>query len=160
MPVTQSDIGEIQERLSVLVGKRVWEAYRGDESEFNDKAINIILIEADLYGQEVSPEVDWYLWGRRCEWRIETNHEVLVASQDKQDKVELVCNRLEGKMLIAIDVIPPAFEAILSFEDELILRLFPVTSKETYWVLFTADKHILDVGPGTEWSYRKDTTED
>ncbi|MEH2094221.1 hypothetical protein [Nostoc sp.] len=61
---------------------------------------------------------------------------------------------MEGLAIKSIEILAPACDTIIYFEDEVILRLFSIYSEENeHWMLFTPDENTLVMGPGTSWSY-------
>ncbi|WP_243147461.1 hypothetical protein [Scytonema sp. UIC 10036] len=57
-------------------------------------------------------------------------------------------------VLQSIDILPPAWDTIFKFENDVILRLFSVYSEDyEHWMLYTPDGNVLTVGPGASWSY-------
>jgi hypothetical protein len=105
------------------------------------------------------PHGEWHLWIMHPAWRLEAGECVLAASEDPRPHLAASLQRLEGRALRAVEVLPPALDTVFAFEGELRLRLFPLYSDATaegyeHWLLFTPDDHVLVVGPGSRWSYQ------
>lgn len=116
------------------------------------------------FGQPEAPTTDaeslhgeWYLWLYDCDWRLEEDDQVIVASGDERTPREEEIQCLEGRVLEAFDVVTPAFDAVLTFAGRVVLRLFRIITKgdeRESWMLFTPKK-TLAVGPGSQWSSRE-----
>ena len=135
---TRHDKAEIQAKMHGLLGQQAWWVRRGQGS--------FLTME---FGRPVPPakfgEVahgEWHLWLYGCAWRL-----------DEPVKIEKVIQRLEGRALQSFDLQPPALDAVITFEEQLLLRLFSVNTEEMEsWMLFTPDK-VITVGPAGQWSY-------
>jgi hypothetical protein len=78
----------------------------------------------------------------------------LAASEDDRTKLETVLKRLENLALLSIDLSLPGLDTVVTFEQEVVLRLFPIFSEEfEHWLLYTPDGRVLTIGPGMNWSY-------
>jgi len=150
MSVTEHDLSEIEGKISSLLGKQAWGAQLGVGSfitiEFGDSQPPSSMGEP--------PHGAWHLWVYCCAWRLETQEEVVAASEDPRPKLEVAVQRLNDRTLRAVEVQRPALETTFIFEDGLILRLFPIFSEDfEHWMLYDPTGNVLTVGPGTEWSY-------
>ena len=96
---------------------------------------------------------EWHLWLYGCAWRIEENERVLVSSEDDRSKIEEEIQRLEGRILQSFELLTPALDAVVTFEGDIVLRLFSVYTEDMdSWMLFTPEK-VITVGPAGQWSY-------
>ncbi|MGH2480985.1 MAG: hypothetical protein ACRDHW_15125 [Ktedonobacteraceae bacterium] len=152
----QKDIAEIQAKLQGVVGQKAWGVAHGVGS--------FVTIE---FGQPLPPENpkgkshgEWHLWVYGGAWRLEKGEHVIVASEDDQTKIEAEIKYLEGCVLQSFEVMTPALDALLTFEQESVLRIFSIYSEETddrgmeSWMLFTPDAgNVITVHPGGRWSY-------
>jgi hypothetical protein len=144
-----TDIALIHEKIKPLVGQKPWEVKLGWGSfitfEFGEKLPD--------EGGHIHGE--WHLWVRHCAWRIETEDMVLAASQDNRDNLAVAVKVMKNASVLSIEVLAPALETIIQFEDSLYLRLFPMhTEKFDSWQLFTPDRNVLTICPGSQWSYQ------
>ena len=119
------------------------------------------------FGQPIPPKHpgekshgEWHLWIHGSVWRLEKEEQVAMASEDDQTKIETEIQCLEGCALQSFEIVTPALDAILTFEQEIVLRIFSIYSEETegrgmdIWILFTTDAgNVLTVHPGGKWSY-------
>jgi hypothetical protein len=97
---------------------------------------------------------EWHLWIYDCAWRLDEGNTVLVASEDERSKIERAIQCIEGRILTSVVVVPPALETSFDFENKIVLHLFPIyTENVEHWMLFTPEKKVLVIGPGTNWSY-------
>ncbi len=86
--------------------------------------------------------------------RLERSGEIIVASGDSSEKVLSHFKQLVGKSLLNIEVATLGGDTSFIFEDELLLRCFPATSKVgDVWRIFSRQLGELIMGPGGRWSY-------
>ena len=152
----QKDIAEIQTKLQGVIGKKAWGVERGVGS----------FVEVE-FGQPIPPKYagekshgEWRFWIYGGEWRLEKEDHVVVASEDELEKIETEIRCIEGCILQSFEIMTPAFDAVLTFEQEIVLRIFCNYSEETQdkgmdsWMLFTPDEgRVITVHPGGTWSY-------
>jgi hypothetical protein len=143
-------IQEVQAKINPLLGQKAWGVSLGLGSfltlEFGEP----------LPTDDKHPKVhgEWHLWLYNCAWRLEEKDEILTASEDDQDKLEIAIRRLENLTLTSVDLVFPALDAIFIFEHQVVLRLFAIHSEEyEHWLLYIPDGNVLTVGPGNCWSY-------
>ncbi len=149
MTTFQKDITEIQAKLQGLLGQKAWNVTRGQGS--------FVTME---FGQPVPPvkanettHGEWHLWLYGCAWRLEQGDRVVIASEDDQTNIETAIQLLEGHVLQKFELLTPALDAVLTFEDDIVLRLFSVNVEEMdSWMLFTPEK-VITVGASGQWSY-------
>lgn len=152
----QKDIAEVQAKLQGVIGQKAWGVERGIG--------RFVTIE---FGQPQPPKRpygkshgEWHLWVYGGAWRLERGGQVLVASEDASSKIEAEICCLEGCVLQSFEVVTPALDAFLTFEQEIVLRIFSVYSEEPEdrvrdnWRLYTPDAgNVITVHPGGSWSY-------
>lgn len=152
MAVTESDIQEIQARVSPLLGQPAWGVALGVGSFIT---LEFGASQPPAQGHE-RPHGEWHLWVYCCAWRLDGNGEILAGSEDARPKLEAAVQRLNGLAVRAFDIQPPALETTVTFDEGIALRLFPIFSEGfEHWMLYTPDGNVLTIGPGTEWSYEK-----
>ena len=154
----QQDIINIQAKLQGVIGKRAWDVRRGYTSFVTMN-----------FGQPLPPKRpngrfsrgEWHLWIYGGEWRLENKERVLVASNDDKSKIDTEICCLEGLALQSFEVMTPALDALLTFEQDLVLRIFNTYSEETEdngmdnWKLYTPDAgNVIVVHADGKWSYR------
>lgn len=89
-----------------------------------------------------------------CAWRLEEGDKILAASEDERDKLEFAIQRLESLVLQSIELLPPAWDTVFKFENQVVLRLFSIHFEDyEHWMLYTPDDNVLSAGPGSSWSY-------
>ena len=153
-------IGKIEAIVAPLLGMKPWSVRLGIGSMLNFE-----------FGKELKdqgfnhPTGEWHLWVYMSAWRLQTAHDVIVASEDSREFIEDEIKCLEGKILENVKISMPALETEFMFETGLVLRLFPIYTQERkhcdHWMLFTPDDMVLAIGPGNTWSYeRSDSDED
>ena len=146
--LTSTDLNEIHRILSGLIGQSAWGVFLGVGS--------YITAEFGSAKSADSGRVhgEWHLWVYNCAWRLQTADAVLAGSEDDRERLRTVLEALNGKTLRSFTVYCPAGEATLTFEGDLELRLFPVTTTDyEHWMVFAPDGHVLQMGPGAEWTY-------
>ncbi len=150
MATIETDIREIQAKIQPLLGKKAWGVSLGVGS--------FITLEfgAKLKNEKVPkrPHGEWHLWITYCAWRLEKGPEVIAASEDPRPELKKKVRCLENLALQSVELTPPALEATFFFEEEIVLRLFPIYTHEyEHWMLYTPDENVLVIGPGTRWLY-------
>lgn len=156
MPSFQENIAEIHMKLQGVLGKKAWGVTRGIGSfvtmEFGPP------VPSEYPGKKSHGE--WHLWVYGGEWRLEKEGHVVVASEDDYPKIEAQIQCMEGCILQSFEVITPALDAVLTFEQEMVLRIFNTYSEVTEdrgmdnWMLFTPDQgNVITVHAGGQWSY-------
>ena len=151
MVASRRDILEIQTKLQGVLGQKAWGVARGEGS--------FVTIE---FGQPVQPvkangkvHGQWHLWLYGCAWRLEQGESVVVASEDDIAKIEAEIQRLQEHTIQSFELMMPALDATISFEGDIVLRLFAVSTDDMdSWMLFTPDK-VITVGPSGQWSYEE-----
>lgn len=152
----QQDIADIYTKLQGAIGSRAWGVEHGIGT--------FITIE---FGESVPPKYangkahgEWHLWVYGGVWRLEKERHVIVAAGDDRKKIEAEIRCIEGCILQSFEIITPALDALLTFENEIVLRIFSIYSKETddngidNWRLYTPDSEkVITVHPGGKWSY-------
>jgi hypothetical protein len=63
-------------------------------------------------------------------WRVERGGEVVAGSADPDDERSEMLSRLTGKTLERFDVSRPGYDLTLNFDDDIVIRCFPVDSLE------------------------------
>lgn len=152
----QKNIADIQAKLQGVIGEKAWGVEHGIGT--------FVTIE---FGQRMPAKYprgkshgEWHLWVYGGAWRLEKGEQVVVASEDDQAKIEKEIRCIEGCVLQSFEVVTPALDALLTFEQEIVLRIFSIYSEETEdrgmdnWKLFTPDAgNVITVHPGGKWSY-------
>ena len=149
MTTFQKGIVEIQAKIDGLLGQNAWGVALGEGS--------FLTME---FGMPVQPAKanervhgEWHLWLYGCAWRIEEGERVLISSEDDRSKIEEGIQRLEGCVLQSFELLTPALDAVITFEGNIVLRLFSVYTEDMdSWLLFTPEK-VITVGPAGQWSY-------
>lgn len=156
MALYQKNIAEIQSKLQGVIGQRTWGVAHGIGT--------FVTME---FGQPVPSKYqngknhgEWHLWVYGGSWRLEKGDQIMVASEDDQIKIEQEIRHIEGCVLQSFEVMTPALDALLIFENEIVLRIFSIYSEETEergmdnWKLMTPDAgNWITVHPGGKWSY-------
>ncbi|MBG1265343.1 hypothetical protein [Nostoc sp. WHI] len=147
-------IQEVQLKVNPLLGQKTWGVSLGFGS--------FLTLE---FGQPLPPSNEhqkihgeWHLWLYNCVWRLEEEDRILAASGDERDQLETAIHRLDNLTLQSIDLLPPAWDAVFTFEHQVVLRLFAIYSQDyDHWFLYAPDGNVLSVGPGSCWSYGSST---
>jgi len=154
MMFTQADLVTIREKIGPLCGQRPWDVSLGYGSfltmDFGD------MHPGRMPGS--SSRGAWHLWVQHVAWRLDEDGEVVAACEDPRPELATGVKRMQGRTVQAIDMRPPALDTTITFEDGIVLRLFPTyTAAYDHWWLFTPDGNVLTIGPGTAWSYHRST---
>lgn len=149
------DVGmrAIQEIVQPLLHRQAWNVKQGIGSfitmEFGDP-LPLVTPRKRVHGE-------WHLWVMHCSWLLSRGPELLAASEDRDERITLGLQRIEGARLTCITVRPPALDTTIRFNDDVSLRLFPCATREyEHWMLFTPDHNVLVVGPGSRWRYQRE----
>ena len=150
MAVTETDIRQIQALINPILSQKAWGTSLGFGSFITLEFGN--LLPSNQERQQTHGE--WHLWIYDCAWRIEEGNEVLASSEDPRPKLELAVQRLEGLALNSVELLPPAWDTVFRFDEQVVLRSFSIYSEESeHWMLYTPDRKVISVGPGSSWSY-------
>lgn len=150
MAATETDIRAIDAIIAPLLGTQAWGASLGYGS--------LITVEfgASIPDKDSSrpPHGEWHLWVTYCAWRLETESEVMVGSEDTRADIQESIQQINGLPLNSVALTLPALETTFAFEGGVALRLFPVYTREAeHWQLWVPDGNVLTVGPGSAWSF-------
>jgi hypothetical protein len=84
-------------------------------------------------------------------WRWETADRMIIASGDDHGAVVAALSDLPGQTLTGVRTQRPSAAALLSFDDDSVLLVFPVTSDGSeYWSVEFPDGWAFTAGPGTD----------
>jgi len=148
--MTNSDITSIQGIVAPIFGKVAWNVKLG-----HGKFITLNFGQTLPADEEGRVFGEWYLWVRYCEWRIESETEVIVASHDKILDSELKI--LEALSVERVHIQKPSLETIIVFSGSIRLILFPEYSSTEneldHWMLFAPGQKVLIIGPESTWLY-------
>jgi hypothetical protein len=102
-------------------------------------------------------EVNLLIW---CSWRLDNAEKPITSSDEDVEKIEQGLNILFEKVLLKIEVIPPAWDLVILFSEGYQLRIFcdhlpGGSSYDGNWDLKVGEK-ILFAGPGIEWGIEMD----
>ncbi|KAM3100947.1 hypothetical protein ACKFKF_10775 [Phormidesmis sp. 146-12] len=148
MSVTTTDISKLQAYVQPLLGQKAWGVLLGHGS-----FITLEFGKSLVRPSEKKVHGEWHLWIYCCAWRLEKGDRVLAGSEDPRSKLEQAVQQLEGLVLNSVELLSPAWDTLFKFEDQVVLRLFPLLSEEAeHWMLYMPDG-VLSVGPGTDWSF-------
>jgi hypothetical protein len=151
MPITETDIHEIQLKIEPLLGKKAWGVSLGVGS--------FVTLEfgAPLPYEKIPNRFhgEWHLWITHCAWRLEVGIKVLAASEDPRPKLKKAVQHLEELALCSVVLTLPALQTTFTFDNRVVLHLFPIYTEEfECWMLYTPDGNVLTIGPGDRWSYK------
>jgi hypothetical protein len=150
MAVTEKDIIDIQNIISPLLGKRVWGADLGFGSFVTLEFGTPLAIEKS----PKRPRGEWHLWVMYCAWRLESRTEVMAGSEDPRFKLKEAVRQMDGLALRSVTITAPALETSLTFDEGVVLHLFPIyTAEFEHWLLFDPTGKVLSIGPNMTWSY-------
>jgi hypothetical protein len=147
MPIGRSDIEVIGEALRNLCGRRPSRATLGRGS-FVTLDFGSLVTNADgrIRGE-------WQLWIYYSAWRIDSNENIVVGSEDDRESIQSILADVETRTLTSVEVHMPSLGLDLNFGD-LLLHVFPITSSDAeHWMLYTPSGQVLVAGPGSNWSW-------
>lgn len=152
MPLTESDLGEIQTLIQPLLGERVRAARLG---RWNSVTFDL---GGSLGGDGPSQpsQAGWRLrLTASCSWRLEHGPEFIAGDCDRPATCSRALERTFGLALRSVALTLPALETKFVFDDELALYVFPLRSEHHGpWKLHAPDGGVLTIGPGSSWRWR------
>ena len=151
MALTENDIKQITPIIAGVLNRRAWGVSMGHGT--------FVTME---FGDPVRTEPprrthgEWHLWICSVAWRLEGLGEPLVGFDDDGELLQEAVDRLNGRVLQSFEIHPPAGDAVLRFDGDLVLRLFTINiqADETQWMLYTPNRRVLTLGAGCTWSYQ------
>ncbi|WP_345456029.1 hypothetical protein [Actinoallomurus oryzae] len=151
--ITHLDSERIQAIAQPLLGSPAWGVALGIGSfltlEFGD-AVPPATPEGTTHGE-------WHLWVAMAAWRLESDTDVIVASEYPRLFIRRAIQVLNGLRLVGVSVQAPSLETTFLFED-LRLRLFPMYAAADAgfgdWLLWTPSGRVLTVGEGPVWTFQ------
>lgn len=160
MIITEADIQKIQTHIAPLLGQKPWDASIGVGS-FITLEFGTPIPPTRKFsprGKPLPAHGEWHLWIYMCAWRLEKGDEVLAACEDSREQMEAAVKSMEGLALQSIELLPPAWDTIFTFENQVVLRTFSIYSDcseegSENWLLFTPGQNVLSIGPGSTWYY-------
>lgn len=151
--VGETDVRRIEEIVRSAFGRPAWDVSLGWGS-FITMSFGEPRADELLHG-------DWYLWVAMAAWRLESDTEVVVASEFPRPYIGRAIKILEGRSLDGVTVRPPSLETTLRF-GHLRLHLFPMYAETQRalgdWMLWTPGDLVLTVGEGAVWRYEPGST--
>lgn len=148
-----TEIRRIEGIIQPLVGRQAWGVRQGVGNSITMEfgaPIPIMRGRRPVRGE-------WDLWVWYCSWLLCEGSEFVAASEDSDERIALALQRMEGATLAGIAVRPPALDTTITFNGNVRLRLFPCAAQEhEHWMLFTPDRNVLIVGPGSRWQYQSE----
>ena len=141
------DIEQVKTIISDLIGLNAWGVKLGVGS--------FITMEFGRPEEESDGPVhgEWHLWVYCCEWRLEKEGRFLAGSGDTRDVIEAALRKVEGTVLASFEVFDSGLDAVLTFSQDLVLRLFYIYSDSyEHWMVYLPEGNVLTAGPGQGWS--------
>ncbi|MCP2729464.1 hypothetical protein [Limnofasciculus baicalensis] len=158
MTITETEIHEIQTHIAPLLGQKPWDVSIGVGSFITFDFGTPIPRKFSHKGKRLPARGEWHLWIYMCAWRLQKGDQVLAACEDSREQMEAAVKSMEGLALQSIEVLPPAWDTIFTFENRIVLRTFSIYSDSSEegsenWLLFTPGQNVLSIGPGSTWYY-------
>ena len=79
-------------------------------------------------------ELDILIW---CAWRLQDFQNAICSSDSTSAQQKEGTNRLIGQTVVAVDIFPPAWDAVIHFSSDLTLKIFCIythfSEVETNW---------------------------
>ncbi|WP_017659615.1 hypothetical protein [Baaleninema simplex] len=165
MALNKRDLDEIQKKLAPFLSKqeKLWQPWQGIGSfltfNFGKKLPPEPIKSTRLKRIRKTPLPDrgeWGLWIYMCGWRIEQGDRVLAGSNDDRSQIAFALQKLEGQIMTSVEISYPFGETIFIFDNEIILRTFPINYNECDdWMFFMPNGYVLSLGSNSSWSYHK-----
>ncbi|MFZ4816926.1 MAG: hypothetical protein ACOYL5_20490 [Phototrophicaceae bacterium] len=151
MPMIQS----IQQIIKPLEGLAVWGAKLGYGNfvtlEFGREVHEQGLKKTHIHGE-------WHLWIYSGAWVIESDKQIIAASEDDRPFIQDQIAILNGQALSSVEVYPPSLRTTWYFDGGYRVHIFPIRSEAgesavDLWLLYTPEDKVLTLTPGVGWSY-------
>lgn len=153
----QEDLQSIHDVLAPVIGRETWGVQVGYAGRLTVN-FGIARTETLRNGRSFT-RGDWQLWTTWSPWRVETEAEALAASEDPDPVRHAAVERLNGRLLRAIDISPITADTTFLFDGGLMLRIFNVymdpREDHDHWMVFLPSGDVLTLGPSAQWSYGK-----
>lgn len=154
--VSRADIQELELLLSKLIGLSCWRvspAY--GQSLYIDIGDEVIFFAKQ--DGEVEKEGEWVLGTCGTTAVISRSDTILFNSNTDWDSSIETIHFLENRKILSIDLDYSNLTLILTLENNFSLSILPTKMDEgidfPYWELYTPSEMIVEVGPGSVWSY-------
>jgi hypothetical protein len=125
----------IQSALERLVGKRAWGLRRDIGSIFF-----LEIGEPVARPRVLRQHGEWHFLIEECPWRLETQNEVLVGSEDEQGFIDGVFQDLVLGSVERAEVVSPSHDLVIEFSSGASFRTFTwsakATNEWTQWILY------------------------
>ena len=113
--------------LRTLIGEKCWKAERYEGDIWSDLSLS--------FGRQMSPEGDIESDHEKglmieCPWRLETRDRVLVGTRDDKELINECIQSCVGATVYKTRFFRPSFMAVVRFDNDLRLWLFPEDSKD------------------------------
>jgi hypothetical protein len=104
---------------------------------------------------EMGLHCDW------IEWRIEQADRVLAGSEDDRLTMESGIKQIDGKTFKSGVISEPSGDSVLTFSDDLVLRMFVITSEEdARWIFRDREHKYFHLGPDRAYAEDEVATQD
>ncbi len=101
-----------------------------------------------LRDRETHPRGEFGLRRDWIEWRIEQRDRVLAGSEDDRLTMESAIKQIDGKTFKSGVISEPSGDSVLTFSDDLVLRMFVITSEEdARWIFRDREHKYFHLGP-------------
>ena len=117
---------------------------------------NLTLKETIKGKERTYTQGEWHLWIIMSAWRLDVNGVPLITCESSREKIDIELKKIENKKLINFQILNPAFDADLIYENEIILHLFSwsIEKDSKQWMLFTPERKIFTAGPSQNWTFK------
>ena len=135
-----ASLGEVNDQLRLLVGQNCWGVRNKPEESLRLDFGGVMRRtcsdkECHETGQDTCVgEFDILVW---CAWRLQDSENAICSSDNSDEQYEEASKRLIGKKVVSFEISPPAWDATITFTDNLVLKIFCIYTQddenETNW---------------------------
>lgn len=136
-----ASLDEINDQIGLLVGQTCRAVYNKPEESLRlDFGGTIRRFYNKDERQKTSQDIceegefDILIW---CAWRLQDSEKAICSSDNSDEQYEEASKWLIGKKVVSIEIIPPAWDATITFTDGLVLKIFCIYTQddecETNW---------------------------
>jgi hypothetical protein len=97
---------------------------------------------------------EWFLWLYMCMWRIETQDEVLIGSEDSRETIKKWLEYTTLGSVQKINISWPSLDIAIQFNSGIRILTFSYTTRgDEQWMLFTPEGKVLTIYGGGRFHY-------
>lgn len=155
----KSNVEIINSYFKQIYGLKVRNIKQGHGSFLTMEFGKDLKYEVKVQGKiEKEKRGEWYFWIYMSAWRIDDHFKPIAGCEDSRSRIINALKKIETQKLINIEILNPAYDMKIEFENSIIINLFSIYTEDENdsenWLLFTPEKKVLSTGPGNKLKYK------